>query len=123
MEAVVQVEPRSAQNAHHTRRLVLGLVAGAPVAALAACAPGGAEQARPGGTASGPVTVRIMDRVGSEEEVYPQRIPAFQAAHPNITVQYELTPEWGAAKTTTLAAAGALGDLGHMFVNTQDYHH
>ena len=35
---------------------------------------------------------------------------------------YDLSPEWGAPKITTLAAAGGLPDLGHVLVNTQDYH-
>ncbi len=109
-----------------TRRALGGLAAGVAggglAAALAACAgPQGGGEA-PGAASAGPVTVRIQGRTGSEEEVYGQRIPAFEAAHPGIKVESELSPEWGAPKTATLAAAGALGDLGQMFVNTQDYH-
>ena len=108
-----------------TRRVLWGaatLAAGGLAPALAACAALGGGGAQLAAQNKGPVTVRIQDRTGSEEEVYPQRIPAFEAAHPTIKVEYELSPEWGSAKTATLAAAGALGDLGHMFVNTQEYH-
>ena len=103
----------------------LAAVFGAGGGVLAACAaPGqpGQGGGPPAGRTVAPVTVRVMDRTGSEEEVYPLRVPPFQEANPGITVAYELSPEWGAPKITALAAGGGLPDLGHVLVNTQDYH-
>ncbi len=109
-----------------SRRRVLGGLAvaavGSGAGALAACASAGPTGDSPAGRAAVPVTLQVMDRVGSEEEVYPLRVPAFEAANPAIKVAYDLSPEWGATKVTTLAAAGGLPDLGHILVNTQDFH-
>ena len=102
------------------RREVVAQGVGAGV--LAACAAPGPAAEAPAGRTAGPVTVRVMDRTGSEEEVYPQRVPPFEAANPSVKVEYDLSPEWGAPKITTLAAGGGLPDLGHVLVNTQDYH-
>ena len=82
------MERGSAGASRVTRRVALA-GAGAGGALLAACAGGhaGPQGASP---ARGPVTIKITARQSPEQDMWPVRVPAFQQAHPQITVEPDL---------------------------------
>lgn len=97
------------------RRRVLGAagVMGS-VVVLAACGRGtpGAGEVKPA-PAKKNVSVKVVARQGSEAEMWPVRLPAFEAAHPNVKPEAELHAGDIQEKIATLIASGTIGDVVH----------
>jgi ABC-type glycerol-3-phosphate transport system substrate-binding protein len=105
-----------------TRRAWLAGVphAGALVAlALAGCS---RETPAAGRLSASPVTLRVTSAANEMGEMAATRYPAFTAQHPNVTVQFEDTPDYS-AKLIVLAAAESLGDLAMIYLSSGAYHY
>ncbi|MDQ3702052.1 MAG: extracellular solute-binding protein [Chloroflexota bacterium] len=102
-----------------TRR---GLLAGSGslvVGALAGCGAPAGEDTQPAAV-KGPVTVRVTARQAQEADMWPVRLPAFNAAHPNVKAEPDLHTGDIIQKTAALIASGELGDVAHThFSNAQ----
>jgi ABC-type glycerol-3-phosphate transport system substrate-binding protein len=99
-----------------TRRAMIGASgAGSAALVLAACgAPSGGSESS--AQSKAPVTLRVIARTVSEQDMWPIRVPAFEAKYPNIKLNVELIPpENGGvqAKTDTFIAAGEVLDVVH----------
>jgi multiple sugar transport system substrate-binding protein len=102
-----------------TRRALLG-AAGAG-AVLAACGPvGGGPGARPASKA--PVTIRLGERAGTEEQAFDARLPAFKEQFPHITVVREAITGDMIAALRTMAASNTLPDNAHTYTGGNEYH-
>jgi multiple sugar transport system substrate-binding protein len=101
------------------RETFAGAGAGGLAAVLAACGAGG--QGEPAaGPSQGPVTLEIVQDPQSTliREAWPAIWKNFEAAHPNVTVNFDM-PAWGTIqeKILTQAAGGALPDV--TYIHTQ----
>src|SRR6266508_387530 len=98
-----------------TRRSLLGTAGSAGSAlALAACGAQGTQA--PASQSKAPVSIRVIARTVSEQDMWPIRVPALEAKYPNIKINLELIPpENGGvqAKTDTFIAAGEILDVVH----------
>ncbi|HEX2035367.1 MAG TPA: sugar ABC transporter substrate-binding protein [Chloroflexota bacterium] len=111
-----------------TRRAWLQGIAGSSAllgAATVGCGRGATEGA-PSGGAKAPVTLEIIQDPQSPliQEAWPKIWQNFQAAHPGLTVNYDM-PVWGTIqeKILTLAASNSLPDV--TYIHTQflpDWH-
>jgi ABC-type glycerol-3-phosphate transport system substrate-binding protein len=102
-------------NTALTRRTILGATgSGGAALALAACGAPGVEG--PSTQSKAPVTIRVIARTVSEQDMWPIRVPQLEAKYPNIKLNVELIPpENGGVqtKTDTFIAAGEVLDVVH----------
>src|SRR5262245_55490747 len=100
------------------------LVGASQTGALTALALAGCGQTQPaaGRLTAAPVTLRVTSAANEMGEMAASRYPAFTAQHPNVTVQFEDTPDYS-AKLVVLAAAGGLGDLAMIYLSSGAYHY
>jgi ABC-type glycerol-3-phosphate transport system substrate-binding protein len=59
------------------------------------------------------VTIKITARQTPEQDMWPVRVPAFQQAHPHITVEPDLHAGNIQEKTAALIASDSIGDVVH----------
>jgi multiple sugar transport system substrate-binding protein len=108
-----------------TRRGALSAGGALGAGLLAACAPG---QAGTGGPtegsqpAAGPVTLRLGERAGTEEQALDNRLPAFFQANPNVKVEREVITGDMIQALRTMAASNTLPDNCHAYTGGQEYH-
>ncbi|MGH2356072.1 MAG: ABC transporter substrate-binding protein [Chloroflexota bacterium] len=98
-----------------TRRHALagmGLGSSALVAAACGASTAGTGEAQPAATRKN-VTVRVTARQAQEADMWPIRVPAFQAAYPGITIEPDLHAGNIQEKTAALIASGTVGDVVH----------
>ena len=110
-----------------TRRKALwgGAAGGLIPAALAACtAPtsGSTGPGESGQPASGPVTLRLGERAGTEEQALDNRLPAFFQKFPNVKVEREVITGDMIQALRTMAASNTLPDNCHAYTGGQEYH-
>ena len=95
------------------RRIVGGAGAGSAALALAACgSPSGSGDAKPQ-AARKSANLKVVARTSSEAEMWPIRLPAFEAAHPGLKAEAELHAGDIQEKIATLVASGTIGDVVH----------
>jgi multiple sugar transport system substrate-binding protein len=95
------------------RRIAGGAAAGGGALALAACgAQTGAGDAKPQ-AARKSASLKVVARTNSEAEMWPIRLPAFEAAHPGLKAEAELHAGDIQEKIATLIASGTIGDVVH----------
>jgi multiple sugar transport system substrate-binding protein len=95
------------------------------VLALASCAPGTAGStggAEGGQMAAGPVTLRVGERAGTEEQAFDNRLPAFNQKFPNVKVEREAITGDMIEALKTMAASNTLPDNCHAYTGGQQYH-
>jgi multiple sugar transport system substrate-binding protein len=116
------------QTTRRSRRWALSVGGGAALSltALAACAPGSPGTAG-GGTegaarSTGPVTLRLGERAGTEEQALDNRLPAFFQKFPNIKVEREAITGDMIEALKTMAASNTLPDNCHAYTGGQQYH-
>lgn len=96
-----------------TRRQILGGAGTAGLAlAVVACGGPSAGESKPA-TTKRDVSLKVVARTGSEAEMWPIRIPAFEAAHPGLEAEAELHAGDIQEKIATLIASGTIGDVVH----------
>ena len=106
--------PTAPHGPRSRRRFLATTALGGSALALAAC--GGAAvggESKPA-AAKQNVTIRVVARTASEVDMWPIRVPALDAAQPNIKINLDLVPpENGGvqAKTDTYIAAGEVLDV------------
>ncbi len=94
-------------------------IAGAALTLAACGGPTGAGDARQPATKKD-VVIRVTARQAQEADMWPIRIPAFNAQYPNIKAEPDLHAGDIIEKTAALIAANQLGDLAHThFSNAQ----
>ncbi len=95
------------------RHIVAGAGTGGATLALAACgAQTGAGDAKPQATRKS-ANLKVVARVNSEGEMWPIRLPAFEAANPGLKAEAELHAGDIQEKIATLIASGTIGDVVH----------
>lgn len=91
--------------------------AGTGALALAACGQQGAatsgQSGQTGATGKKNVTIRVTARQNPEQDMWPVRVPEFQAKYPNIKVEPDLHAGDIQEKTAALIASNTLGDVVH----------
>jgi multiple sugar transport system substrate-binding protein len=111
-----------------TRRVLLAGVGGVLGAAAAACAAptsgggGGTEGGAAGQAAGGPVTLRLGERAGTEEQALDNRLPAFFQKFPTVKVEREVITGDMIQALRTMAASNTLPDNCHAYTGGQEYH-
>jgi multiple sugar transport system substrate-binding protein len=103
------------------RRLLLG--GGAGLLITAGCAPGevgGGGGA--GGPAVTPVTLRLGERAGTEEQAFDVRLPPFFEKYPHIKVERETITGDMIEALKAMAASNTLPDNCHAYTGGQQYH-
>ncbi|MGH2352272.1 MAG: ABC transporter substrate-binding protein [Chloroflexota bacterium] len=120
----------AAFDTRRTRRAAISGLAGFSATILAAC---GAATSTPGGdsettgaggapAAKQPVTIRLGERAGTEEQAFDARLPVFADKYPHITVVREPITGNMIQKLQTMAVSNTLPDNVHCYTGDQSYH-
>jgi multiple sugar transport system substrate-binding protein len=107
-----------------TRRWALA-AGGAGALTLAACAPGATGTgggAEGGAKLASPVTLRLGERAGTEEQAFDNRLPLFFQKFPNIKVEREAITGDMIQALRAMAASNTLPDNCHAYTGGQEYH-
>src|SRR5688572_3015772 len=112
------------EGQHATRRRLLQSAAAsaAGAAVLAGCAPTGSGGDSQLAHLKGPVTVRLGERAGTEEQAFDNRLPALKEKFPNITVVREAITGDMIVALQTMNVSGTLPDNAHCYTGSQSFH-